>query len=113
MRYKMYTFLGGWYAPEHGKAIQRYFPSKSENITIINRDPLDIYRGKYIALYKLYLIRADEQRIMLVPETSGLFNYDFIQNISQIRFLARPNRLILSYLLDLDYDINQYMKSNI
>lgn len=100
MRYKLYTFLGGWLSTPGGN-IRRYFnlfPSYPfDQLMKRPKEPMG-NTGSYI-LYD------DNTPLILAPETSYLFNYDYLQYISPIRAMARKMPVERQQLSDLDEDL--------
>lgn len=101
MRYKLYTFLGGWLSTP-GASIRRYFhlfpDYPFDQLMKRPKEPMG-NTGSYI-LYE------DDIPLILAPETSYLFNYDYVQHISLIKSsLAKRMPAVRQQLSDLDEDL--------
>lgn len=88
MRFKLFTFMGSWLQTP-GMNIELYYsmlPPRAYD-DMMNRPKVRVGdTGTFVIL-------SGATPLILVPESSYLFNYDFMQGMSPIRSLARkmPN----------------------
>ena len=88
MRFKLFTFMGSWLQTP-GMNIELYYsmlPPRAYD-DMMNRP--NVSMGDTGA----FVLMSGETPLILVPESSYMFNYDFMQGMSPIRSLARkmPN----------------------
>lgn len=97
MRYKLYTFMGGWLSTPGGN-IKRYFrlPESYPLDQLMKRPKESMGDTGAFILYD------DNTPLILAPETSIMYNYDFVQYMSPIRSLARKMPVERQQLSELD-----------
>lgn len=93
MRFKLFTFMGSWLQTP-GMNIELYY-SMMPPRTKLFRAYDDMMNRPKVSMGDTgaFVLMSGETPLILVPESSYMFNYDFLQVVSPIRSLARkmPN----------------------